>query len=605
MRKTGLNLKQQVLLVTIAPLVFELAFIMVLGSLLSNAYQEIERVQRCRGVIALSNEVMRLFYDSGKMIALSTMMHGPETSARLQDLTAQIPEKFDELQKLTANNPHELAAILSARESAKVCLTEMQKAKSQLDSGGLSSLIKLGSGGDERKHMLAHVDVLADRMREISRREAEIVNRSPDSMQRTRAMIAGWLILGVIVNVILAATFAITFARNVLQKLKILLTNTDRLANRQSLLPAIESADELSTVDSSFHAMAAALARLEQRERAIVENALDVICSVRADRTFSSINRACAVWGYSQEDLIGKSFDDTVSDANGKSMFFEAVAALNSGIDCTINHKQGHKLDAVCSAAWSDKDNELFCVFHDVTEKRRVEKLKKELIAMVSHDLRTPLTGILALFELLNTDYYGTLNEKGQKAIGIHNNEAERLIRLITELLDLEKMESGKLELALRRTCLADLVNKSIESVSFMALKKSLDLRTEIQDVELEVDQDRVSQILANLLSNSIKFSAPGKSIVIRSEPSQHSHMVRVVVSDQAGGIPKEKEREVFMRFAQARDEHSAQGHGLGLSIAQTIVELHGGSIGVVNRPGIGCDFWFELPLAMSLRVSI
>ena len=228
-----------------------------------------------------------------------------------------------------------------------------------------------------------------------------------------------------------------------------------------------------------------------------------------------------------------------------------------------------------------------------------LEKFKQELISIVSHELRTPLMSISAALELFQADALGQLSEKGKIRLGIAEEEASRLIRLINDLLDIEKMEAGKFILDNSEFRVADLVETSIASVAQPAEVKEITLQAQINDPDLRLhgDRDRLCQVLINLLSNAIKFSPENESITIRVDSSENNQL-KFSVIDRGRGIPKEKLDKVFGRFVQVEksDETKRGGSGLGLAISKAIIEQHGGSMGVESEMGVGSTFWFKLP---------
>jgi signal transduction histidine kinase len=218
---------------------------------------------------------------------------------------------------------------------------------------------------------------------------------------------------------------------------------------------------------------------------------------------------------------------------------------------------------------------------------------------MVSHDLRTPLNSVQGFLELLGAEAYGNLSEDGYDSLEITEASVKRLIALINDLLDLEKMESGMLELRIARTDLKTILSSSIGSV--ISFAKQADVEVKIAGdahLILDADNDRLVQVVVNLLSNAIKFSPKGSQVTIDVAKSPDS--VRVNIRDRGRGVPEKMRESIFERFKQVElnDERKKGGSGLGLAICKAIIERHGGKIGV--EPGsdnVGSVFWFTLPL--------
>jgi signal transduction histidine kinase len=231
-----------------------------------------------------------------------------------------------------------------------------------------------------------------------------------------------------------------------------------------------------------------------------------------------------------------------------------------------------------------------------------LEKFKQELISIVSHELRTPLMSISTSLQLFESDLViGDLSEKGKDRLRIASEEANRLIRLINDLLDIEKMEAGKFVLDCSEVKAIELVQMSIASVAQPAEAKQLALLPVLEDIELKLhgDKDRICQVLINFLSNAIKFSQEKQTIQI-SVKKIGTNELKFCVIDQGRGIPEETRQRIFGRFVQVEREDSTVrgGTGLGLAISKAIVEQHGGTIGVDSELGAGSTFWFKLPQA-------
>jgi signal transduction histidine kinase len=226
-----------------------------------------------------------------------------------------------------------------------------------------------------------------------------------------------------------------------------------------------------------------------------------------------------------------------------------------------------------------------------------LETFKRQLISIVSHELRTPLLSVSSALELFGEGVFGDLPEKAKIRLKFAQEEADRLIRLINDLLDIEKMEAGKFVLDKSEIKVAELIETSTTSVVQLAEAKQIKLEPSVVDATLCADRDRLCQVLINLLSNAIKFSPEAGVISVKVETGESYMEFRV--SDQGRGIPEELRAKIFDRFVQVEktDASVRGGSGLGLAIAKAIVEQHGGTIGVESELGHGSTFWFKVPL--------
>ena len=233
-------------------------------------------------------------------------------------------------------------------------------------------------------------------------------------------------------------------------------------------------------------------------------------------------------------------------------------------------------------------------VFADATSEGEIDEMKSEFISVASHEMRTPMTSIKGSLELLLGGYGGELPTETTELLGICLTAVDRLIRLINDLLDIAKIESGKMQLHMGRLNVVDCVKKSMRSLRSLAEANRISVAAEQSENVPEVlaDRDRLEQIITNLLSNALKYSPPDS--VVRVRVCAVDNAVRVSVSDQGPGISPEQLGKVFDRFHQL--EGAKKGTGLGLTISRALVEQHQGRIWVESEPGHGSEFHFELP---------
>ncbi|WP_341906060.1 CHASE domain-containing protein [Polaromonas sp. YR568] len=237
----------------------------------------------------------------------------------------------------------------------------------------------------------------------------------------------------------------------------------------------------------------------------------------------------------------------------------------------------------------------------DISERRKTDRLKSEFISTVSHELRTPLAAIYGSLKLLAGGVAGTLPAPAQNLLGVSIRNSERLVKLINDILDLEKLQAGSMKLDRSDLPLRPVLEHAMESTRPYGEPYQVSFEMVPWDGEavVNMDPDRITQVVVNLLSNAAKFSKPGG--VVRVEVSRRDSHVRVSVIDQGEGIPDEFRERIFSRFSQADGSDTRQkgGTGLGLSICKSLVEQHGGRIDYRSEVGKGTEFYFELPLVL------
>jgi signal transduction histidine kinase len=236
-------------------------------------------------------------------------------------------------------------------------------------------------------------------------------------------------------------------------------------------------------------------------------------------------------------------------------------------------------------------------VITNMEQLKTLDQAKSEFLSIASHELRTPLTSIKGSLSLMRSGIVGKMNEMAENLLTIAENETDRLIRLINDILDLAKIEARKLPLHQDWGSLNKVIETCLHSLQGLAGQAEVHLQAEIMPpVEAYMDGDRVQQVLTNLVSNAIKFSPKGKSVIVSVKVTE-SQVLLIEVRDHGRGIDPADQEAIFEKFRQATNAKNplVKGTGLGLAIARALVEQHGGEIGVRSVPGEGATFYFTL----------
>jgi signal transduction histidine kinase len=237
-------------------------------------------------------------------------------------------------------------------------------------------------------------------------------------------------------------------------------------------------------------------------------------------------------------------------------------------------------------------------ILKDVSQVREQQELKRSAVTTVSHQLRNPLTSIRMSIHLLLEETLGPLNRKQTELLVAAREESERLTGIVEELLDLNRMESGRTLLDIESISPQELVRDSLEPFLVEARDRGVSLANAVRDDLPEVfgDAKRLQHVMANLLSNALRFTDPGGEVSVSAEAEPG--MVRVTVTDTGPGIAERDVNRVFEPFYRVPGQGKSSGIGLGLAIVKEIIRTHGGSVGVTSTTGKGSAFWFTLPQA-------
>ncbi len=554
-----------------------------------------------------------------------------------------------------------------------------------------------------------------------------------EKVQReSRVNIAYWnqlvskmVALALPINAALCLGLVVYYSKSINRRLAALIDNSNRLAAGEVLLPVQRGHDEIGSLDRVLHRMAQDLEDTMKQEKAILDKAADVICTVTDELIFELVNSsALRAWGYTPAELSGAKLSSIIHaddiDFVEDEMREISGGKSEGGFECRLRQKDGAVIHSSFSISWLDDTREYYLVAHDITERKleealiaereqfvrlviesmplgllvlddrgiiersnrslkqmlsfeeadlsqkpiqaifdenaiepvsqfmtgtvaggvyqadmrtrdggtlpaeitlsefwwkderrvlvivqditirlEVERLKREFIAMVSHDLRSPLSTLMMSMELLQNEKFGTLNQDGKEQAVLAEEEMERLIVLVSTLLDIEKFQDGQMEIQRQPVDVGKIIQHTADAVSPYAMANGITIDTDVISLEAKIDEGGITQLLINLISNAIKFSPPASNIKITLQ--QLDGWLDVHVIDEGRGIPDTHKVSIFERFKQVEitDRTVKKGSGLGLAISKLIVEAHGGSIGVTSKPGNGSDFWFRIPLGL------
>ncbi|MDJ0596839.1 MAG: ATP-binding protein [Pleurocapsa sp. MO_226.B13] len=356
----------------------------------------------------------------------------------------------------------------------------------------------------------------------------------------------------------------------------------------------------------------ASLERISHQNELILNSAGEGIYGLNLEGITTFVNPAAAeILGYSVDELQNQLMHQIVNHATAEGTVY---AWQENPIYQTIQTGQVHH---ITNELFRHKNKSSFpveyvstpireqgqivgavVIFKDITERQIIDRMKDEFISVVSHELRTPLTSIRSAIGVLSKSGLELEASKSQRLLEIALDNSNRLVRLINDILDLERIKSGRVTMVKESYDAAEVMTDAVEIMQNIADKARIQLAVKPLSVKVWLDRDRIIQTLTNLISNAIKFS-PAHTLVSLEAQLQQDNTVRFKVTDRGRGIPPENLETIFDRFQQvdATDSRDRGGTGLGLAICRSIVQQHGGQIWVESILGKGSTFYFTLPV--------
>ena len=420
------------------------------------------------------------------------------------------------------------------------------------------------------------------------------------------------------ISLIVGLWLSIILTNRLLRPLSVLSHTTRRLGEGDFAVRAnVQGTDEFAQLARDFNAMASRLTeyrnsslgellQAQQASQAAIDSLPDPVVVFGVEGDVRNVNGAA-------ETLLGLALE-----ANTTDPLKNAAPAMRAVLERLRAHVLGGKgpytpkgFEEAIRVSSTEGDRYLLpratpvyepqggivgatVILQDVTRPRRFDELKNDLVATVAHEFRTPLTSLRMAIHLCLEQVVGPVTEKQADLLHAAREDCERLQAMVDDLLDLSRIEAGRVEMHPRPTSAAALVEAAVEAHQAAAEEHGIQLRTtsSLLDGEVMADPERVALVFANLITNAIRYTPRNGEIWVRAQPANGS--VRFEVTDTGVGIPKEYQPRLFDKFFRVPDS-LVGGAGLGLSIAKEIVQGHGGDIGVKSEEGQGSTFWFTL----------
>jgi PAS domain S-box-containing protein len=614
MKTPRLKLAHKGILIVVLPLLFQSVIYLTLKSQLRMTEQQAQIQELSKKIVA---GITVATVDTGQLFGALVLYYNSRDEQSLQALdqvTAAARERIENLANLIGSEGNDSAEAQKIRTMARKFFFEVRTVRDETKKEGTSfslmqefaASIKFRAAGTALSDELSH-------LAELEEKRVLGVNEQQKSFRESLEKL---LDIAVALNALMAVVLGVFFVRGTVSNLSVLKDNAWRLAAEQPLRKRIDSADEIGDVDHMFHEMAGALQDAAEKERKMIEtlqaseerltsviNTVPVALVV-ADEAgeIESLNpTAEALFSYSSAQIIHQPITNLLNVTGADSDPCTLLPRLKQETATRPAQMEGvsreHEIIPVEVSVTSfdtSAGNRILATILDVTERYKLERLKREFVAMVSHDIRAPLSSMRAILELVKSGSLGTVSDEAQRKLAVADANAENLLQMVTKLLDLEKLEAGLVELSLRNFPIQELLDSALQLVSEPASSKSITLKADPTSIIGFGDKDSLLQVLTNLLVNAIRYSPA--SGVIEITVGEKESSIELSVRDHGPGIPARKQTEIFERFKQAniaRDK--GKGFGLGLAICKSIISQHGQTIGVDSQEGQGSTFWFTI----------
>lgn len=620
-RLPQLKLAHKGILIVVIPLLVQAGCYLELKRQLAASEARTKQAELRREIVSRVNALfLNGFYAFNSLVTFNT--YGGDARSRSRDeYLLMVKTQIDELAVRLERDANEPKTAESLRADGKAFTRAFEAWNSKIDRSDNQAWSLLASVKANDRFKNASIRFLM-RLREIG--ESQQAKLAPESSSEhdTRAELQRSMDVTVSLSAFIAILLGIFFLRGTVSQLSVLKSNAARFARKEFLHAPLSVKDEIGEVDKVFHEMANALTAAQVKEHEmldqlqsgkdrldrVIENIPLAVVVTDEKGTVQSFNSSAEkTFLYKRDDIQGKSLTKLFanSDQNGGAVEFlnnltgaESMKSLQ--LEALSAEKEVIPAEVSVTRFDSPEGVRYLATIKDISERFRLEQLKRDFYAMVSHDIRTPLSSINGILQLVQAGRYGDIPDEVDDKLNVAEKNVDKLLELVSKLLEIEKLESGNLDLSIARVKLSDIISQSLETTHQFAEAHKVELHAEKTDLTANADSLYIGNVLTNLISNAIKFSPQNAKVVI--ETKDLGEFAEISVTDKGPGVPLRQQSQIFEKYRQAKPaQDRAKGFGLGLAICKSIVELHGGAIGVESQAegeNPGSRFWFRLPKA-------
>lgn len=531
--KLPLNIREKTLVLVAVPLLFEFVFVSWLWILVQQAEQTFDRLQDSKDMLI---QVQRTKGSLAQAIAtalLSNAADDPAAVNALNDAARQLQESRQEIASHRPRRPDIAQQLSDIDRLLERGVNFSRRAASVFADTTIEP-------DDRGKHLRKELYALLRDAKPASdgllKHELNIQQMTPAKLQQDQLSIMVLLAVGVVISTVIAGSLAAYFGRNFGRRLTQLSSDARLLAFGLPLPEPPEQLDEIGALHTALYESSLSLNEYKRKAATFAENASDVVCSLDSDGVFLYASPASMkIWWVSPADLTGRSVYDMIPLEKQEQM----RAALRSAksepqsLETRFRREDGFILDVLWSISWSDDKSSYFCLAHDITEEADLARLKRRFLSMVSHDLRTPIASVSGSLTLLSDGARGQLSSSDAQQIDLCTKKLQDVNQLLSCVLDLEKLDSGKLVMRSACASFVDIYSLCMENVQALAIERGVTLGAPDKDVAILVDAQRVEQAITAFMRHIVLSSATGSQLA----PSVASGGSYAMISLPAPGL--------------------------------------------------------------------
>lgn len=576
-----LSLLQKGLLLIAVPLICEIALVAWITSVMMIGDKQAREADQFVDRVSAIDEIGQCYLQGGFTLIIYGLTHSPKLKEEVDSTFSRTDELFAKLKRDIKVNDEKGAAqlkeIIDVGKRGKAAIHTLQE---ELETSSITNLKILDSNNSHRFEFLALIEDANDKLSALAETQREGRRAATATMDKSEDQVKLIMLAGVILNLVIGVFLALVYRQNLVIRLERVAANCDALALEQPLAPVLAGDDEIAELDHVFHNMAAELTEAARRERAVVEDAVDVIATIDAAGKVLTANRATdALWGKSRSDLIGDSIFQLVA-ADEKETLSQNLSCSQDEVrtfDLTMLSANSQPVFTRWTVSHSSDSSINYCVIHDISAEREIERLKNYFVSMVTHDLRTPLTSVNNMLSLMQETVYGELDKPTEKTVEEARGKCLQIVKMVSDFLDLEKINSGAFPLTPATVDLSSLLDAKCELLNAGEDDECFSDKT--RGTQLEADQDLLDSALADLLNVLARYGTV--QVTLAQASQEQKSCASIVIKATLPPEIKPALSQPFSELLSAPEETLASvkfDEMLRLSRARAIIHLHKGS---------------------------